>query len=221
MPSLAANNGPQFTSAEPRTAFVVNFDYATTEDDLKGLFSPFGNIVAIRIVKDQIGRSKGYAYIEFETEKSAQSSLTLHGTLYKGRSLKVSISSPPSRKNRREDEAQAFTVYVSGLPEDIEKADLEKLFGESGKLKDVRVIKERVTGKPKGFAYVEFEDSTSAENALKLDKSTLKGKSIGVARSAPPRGPKQTQTEDKSKQADAPKEAPKYDILQIVILINA
>jgi hypothetical protein len=48
-----------------RKIYVGNIPYDITEEDLKELFSEYGEIESIRIVKDQFtGRCKGYAFVE-------------------------------------------------------------------------------------------------------------------------------------------------------------
>ncbi|OSZ78990.1 hypothetical protein CAP35_12290 [Chitinophagaceae bacterium IBVUCB1] len=52
--------------------FVGNLSKLTTENELKGLFASFGVIKKLRIMADKITRrSRGYAYIDMEDEKSA------------------------------------------------------------------------------------------------------------------------------------------------------
>lgn len=51
----------------------------------------------------------------------------------------------------------------SGLPLSVTKEDLEKLFGQYGTLKDVRLVTYR-NGHSKGMAYVDFEDEVSSWN---------------------------------------------------------
>lgn len=56
-----------------------------------------------------------------------------------------------------------------------------------GNIKEVRIVKERATGKPKGFAYIDFEDEIALLKALKFNQTELNGQIIVVARSNPPK----------------------------------
>lgn len=38
-----------------------------SEEDIKGMFSEFGGVVAVTIVKDQLNRSKGFGFVEVRT----------------------------------------------------------------------------------------------------------------------------------------------------------
>lgn len=52
-----------------KTLFVGRLAYETTERNLERVFSEWGQIKGVRIVTDKEGRSRGYAFIEYETER--------------------------------------------------------------------------------------------------------------------------------------------------------
>lgn len=72
-------------------------------------------------------------------------------------------------------------IYIGNLPFTSTEADLKDLFGRHGTVESVSVIMDRETGRPRGFAFVEMEDASSAQNAIRaLDGSDLGGRSIKV-----------------------------------------
>ena len=53
--------------------FVANIDYAVTAEELKEKFSKFGEIRSVSLIIDKtIGRSKGYAFVDCETNAIAK-----------------------------------------------------------------------------------------------------------------------------------------------------
>lgn len=57
-----------------KTLFVANLSYETTEKTLKKEFEQYGHISEVIIVKDKLtGKSRGYAFIEFESERGMKS----------------------------------------------------------------------------------------------------------------------------------------------------
>jgi len=75
--------------------YVGNLSYGTTEEGLRELFAQFGEIKAVNIIVDRVtGRSKGFAFVEFETEDSAKEALSLDGQEFEDRQLKVSEAKP-------------------------------------------------------------------------------------------------------------------------------
>jgi len=73
--------------------YVGNLSYSTTNDDLSQLFATYGKILEVKIITDQeTARSKGFAFVTFETPTSAQSALAVNGSEFQGRQLKVSFA---------------------------------------------------------------------------------------------------------------------------------
>lgn len=65
-------------------------DYDATPNELQSHFEACGTINRVTILCDKFsGRPKGYAYIEFADADGAENALTLEGSTFKGRSLKV------------------------------------------------------------------------------------------------------------------------------------
>lgn len=71
--------------------YVGNFPYSTTEDQLRGLFAPFGGAGEVKIVTDrETGRSKGFGFVELLDGLRAQAAIdALNGRDFGGRDLRV------------------------------------------------------------------------------------------------------------------------------------
>ena len=82
-------------------------------------------------------------------------------------------------------------LYVGNLPYETTEADLEALFASAGAVASVTVMRERETGRARGFAFVEMESDADAQNAInKLHDSSFGGRNLAVneARPMEPRG---------------------------------
>ncbi|KAL6650883.1 hypothetical protein ACP70R_009808 [Stipagrostis hirtigluma subsp. patula] len=76
--------------ADSKTVFVSNVHFGATKDALSRHFSKFGAILKTLIVTDGVtGQPTGSAYIEFMLKESAEQALTLNGTSFMSRVLKV------------------------------------------------------------------------------------------------------------------------------------
>ena len=77
--------------------YVGNLLYEVTEDELKTIFAPAGDVVSSTIIRYQdTGRSKGFGFIEMATEEAAQKAIDMfNGQDNKGRKLVVSEARPP------------------------------------------------------------------------------------------------------------------------------
>ncbi|XP_077210871.1 RNA binding (RRM/RBD/RNP motifs) family protein [Tasmannia lanceolata] len=76
--------------ADSRTIFVSNVHFAATKDTLSRHFNKFGEVLKVIIVTDAAtGQPKGSAYVEFMRKEAAELALSLNGTSFMSRILKV------------------------------------------------------------------------------------------------------------------------------------
>jgi cold-inducible RNA-binding protein len=67
-------------------------------------------------------------------------------------------------------------VYVGNLPFDTDASQLRALFEEGGReVSDVKIITDRDTGRPRGFAFVEMGSQSDAQSAI----TALNGREVG------------------------------------------
>lgn len=57
-------------------------------------------------------------------------------------------------------------IFVAGLPPDMDDAELEEFFEKFGKVHSVKVALDRLTGKSRGFGFVEMPDAVEAREAI-------------------------------------------------------
>jgi len=76
--------------------FVGNLPFSMSDDQLKQIFSAHGNVVSANIVIDKFSqRSKGFAFVEFETEEEAAAAMqALDGSEQDGRNIAVKEALP-------------------------------------------------------------------------------------------------------------------------------
>ena len=82
----------------------------------------------------------------------------------------------------------AKKLYVGNLNYATTDATLSELFGTIGEVASVSVITDRMTGRPKGFAFVEMAEQSAAEEAInQLNGREVDGRAIKVAEARPRR----------------------------------
>ena len=76
--------------------YVGNLSYETTEEQLRGLFTPFGEPESARLITDRdSGRSKGFGFVEFADSSQVRAAMSaLQGKEVGGRTLTVSEARP-------------------------------------------------------------------------------------------------------------------------------
>ena len=89
---VALASKPAAASQEEGTSniYVGNLPFNAGQDDVKNLFSPFGNVADIRLVKDRRSkRFKGYGFVEMDAAGAREAIKQLDGNDYAGRTLRV------------------------------------------------------------------------------------------------------------------------------------
>ena len=80
--------------------YVGNLSFDVTEDQLRTLFSEFGEVASATIIKDSYsGRARGFGFVEMENHEAAISAL--NGKEFEGRPLTVNIARERSPRHDR------------------------------------------------------------------------------------------------------------------------
>jgi len=78
------------------------------------------------------------------------------------------------------------SVYVGNLSFTTTEDDLRQAFSEHGEVSAVNLVKDRETGRPRGFAFVEMPNNNEAATAIKeLNLREIGGRSITVNEARP------------------------------------
>lgn len=91
-----------------RRLYVGNLAYSVTDEQLRNLFSRYGEVVDATVISDRMtGRSKGFGFVEMADDEGAQRAIeALHEASVAGRNLIVNearereASSPQGRARR-------------------------------------------------------------------------------------------------------------------------
>ena len=81
---------------DKKKLYVGNLPYSATSDSLQQVFSQYGVVVNASVIMDRMtNRSKGFGFVEFETEEAAQKAVdAMNGQELDGRKIVVNIARP-------------------------------------------------------------------------------------------------------------------------------
>jgi len=183
--------------------FVGSLAWSVTEETLKKDFSECGEITDCHLLTDkESGRSRGIAFITFKDEAGVQAALKFDGEDYAGRPLNVAISNKEGNKGKGKGKGKdgkgkgkgkdgkgkgkgpaqkpdgCTSVVVKGLSYEVTDDDLYTAFKDCGSSgpSNVKVLTDRDTGASKGIAFVDFDDTSAVDAAMKLSETELKGR---------------------------------------------
>jgi RNA recognition motif-containing protein len=81
--------------------YVSNLAFNIRDEELKNLFTPFGQVSAAKVINDrETGRSKGFGFVEMEDDNAAREAISqLDQSSIDGRQIKVSEARPKPEKS--------------------------------------------------------------------------------------------------------------------------
>ncbi|GMI88258.1 POLY(A) BINDING PROTEIN 8, poly(A) binding protein 8 [Hibiscus trionum] len=163
---MYSNRDPSIRRSGSGNIFIKNLDKGIDHKALHDTFSAFGNILSCKVATDTSGQSKGYGFVQFDNEESAQKAIEkLNGMLLNDKQVYVG---PFVRKQERDSSISNIkfnNVYVKNLSESTSDEDLKTIFGEFGQITSAVVMREP-DGKSKGFGFVNFENADDAASAV-------------------------------------------------------
>jgi RNA recognition motif-containing protein len=78
-----------------KSIYVGNLPFTASEDEVRGLFSAYGNVQAVKIVTDrETGRPRGFAFVEMDDGDADAAIEGLSGQQMGGRALKINEARP-------------------------------------------------------------------------------------------------------------------------------
>ncbi|KAL8945841.1 MAG: hypothetical protein Q9222_007677 [Ikaeria aurantiellina] len=79
------------------------------------------------------------------------------------------------------DHADSAWIYIGGLPFDLSEGDIITIFSQFGEPTDVRLVRDKESGKSRGFGFVKYEDQRSTDLAVdNLGGATVMGRVLAV-----------------------------------------
>lgn len=79
-----------------------------------------------------------------------------------------------------------MNIYVSNLSFNVADEDLHDFFAEYGEVSSAKIIKDKFTGRSRGFGFVEMPNEENGQKAIQeLDGATVEGRNINVTVAKP------------------------------------
>ncbi|KAJ2359341.1 Nucleolar protein 13 [Coemansia erecta] len=170
--------------------WIGNLPYSITKEDLIEFFKPCnGTITRVNLPKKN-GKTKGFAYVDFDTEAPMNMALAYSEQTLGGRAVLIKNASDfnktgmpsraaagpahtgedekPNAKSKWTKNPPSPSLFLGNLSFDVKRADLKAIFRPFGELVGVRVATfEDNPQKCKGFAYIDFKYTDDAAKAIK------------------------------------------------------
>ncbi|PKI72556.1 hypothetical protein CRG98_007078 [Punica granatum] len=156
--------------------FVKNLSDSVDNVGLQELFKPFGNILSCKVVTSEDGKSKGYGFVQFDSDESATAAMEkLNGSDAGGKQIYVAKFVKRSDRVLSRANAIYTNLYVKNLDPDVTEEVLREKFSDFGKITSLVIVKNE-NGISRGFGFVNFESPDDAKQATE----TMNGSQLGL-----------------------------------------
>eukprot|EP01083_Nonionella_stella_P115191 341251_1 len=175
------SNDPSF-----QKLFVRSLSWDTTDEMLRDLFLQFGAVKEAVVIREGPNkRSKGFGFVTFETAEGAQRALQERKKMLDGREILCHLAS--EKHDRSESNGQSSQIasssgrreskiFVHGLAWTTTTETLAEVFGKFGELKECEVVVDKVSGKSKGYGFVDYTTTDGAMAALREPRKEIDGR---------------------------------------------
>lgn len=142
--------------------FIKNLDKTVDSRTLHDTFSQFGNIISCKVVGDDTGDSRGFGFVQYQTQEEADFAITkVNGN--KIMDKKVTVTQFKHATDR--PSSKFSNVFVKNLPKTITEEDFVNFFKKFGDITS-GVLKTDESGGSLGFGFLQFDSHEDAEKAV-------------------------------------------------------
>ncbi|KAJ4403678.1 Protein phosphatase PP2A regulatory subunit B [Didymella pomorum] len=165
--------------------FIKNLDHAIDNKALHDTFAAFGNILSCKVAQDEMGNSKGYGFVHYETAEAANNAIKhVNGMLLNEKKVFVGHHIPKKERMSKFEEMKAnFTnIYVKNIDLDVTDDEFRELFEKHGDITSASIARDD-QGKSRGFGFVNYVKHEAAAAAVdSLNDTDFKGQKLYVGR---------------------------------------
>ncbi|KZS96007.1 splicing factor, CC1-like protein [Sistotremastrum niveocremeum HHB9708] len=198
-PSALGDGEPQPVTeddSEARSVFVSQLAARLTARDLGYFFEDKlgeGAVIDSRIVTDRLSRrSKGIGYVEFRSIDLVPKAIALSGTIVMGLPIMVQLTEAERNRTHAADGIHLppgvsaphhgpMQLYVGSLHFNLTESDIKQVFEPFGELEFVDLHRDPMTGRSKGYAFVQYKRPEDAKMALEqMEGFELAGRTLRV-----------------------------------------
>ncbi|XP_054785821.1 polyadenylate-binding protein 3-like isoform X2 [Prosopis cineraria] len=163
---MFSHRDPSIRKSGYANVFIKNLDTSIDNKALHDTFATFGTVLSCKVAVDSSGQSKGYGFVQFDNEESAQNAIKqLNGMLLNDKQVYVGLFVRRQERARANGSPKFTNVYVKNFSETYSDEDLKQLFRPYGTITSAVIMKD-ANGKSRCFGFVNFQNPESAAAAV-------------------------------------------------------
>ena len=159
--------------------YISKLKPQTTHDRLVEHFGKYGQVTECKIVKDNEGNSRGFAFLTMSDQAHVDTILDEKPQSIDGQTVFLRRAIPKDDPNPL---AQAITkkLFIGGLTEEASEQDITDVLSifTSHQPEQIKLMRDRNTNKFKGFAFVIFQSEDVVDKLFIIRNATIKNKRV-------------------------------------------
>jgi RNA recognition motif-containing protein len=157
--------------------YVSGFPRDIGEKELGQLFAAeFGEVLEVTITRNPGNGSTGRGWVTMSDMRAAMCAVQgLNGSSYGNHVLRVELACEARRRP-----ANHATIFVGNLCYAVTEEDLRSVFEPYGVVERLTIVKDRETGRPRGYAFLEMEAGEAEQAAADLHGREWGGRPLTV-----------------------------------------
>ncbi|GFS24817.1 heterogeneous nuclear ribonucleoprotein A1, partial [Elysia marginata] len=168
------------TSEQFRKLFVGGLSYDTDEDGLRAHFETWGEIVDCVVMRDPVSkRSRGFGFITYKEREMIDEAQNKRPHNVDGRDVETKRAMPRDAAGTSNQQS-VKKMFVGGMKDDTTDDQIREVFSEYGNIEKIDVVKDKITNKVRGFAFIEFDDYDAVDKAVLKKRHELNGRKVEV-----------------------------------------
>merc|ERR1719509_96815 len=163
-----------------RSIFIGALRDNISEEELEQYFSGFGRVVrACKLTDKETGEKRRYGFVDFADFGVVRKVMNITKHYIKGKRIRIDLTRP-----RIEFSHQTKTVYVGGLEDGIDDAELHTYFSEFGFVTRALRIPDK-DGPKRKFGFVDFDDYDAVDIVVSQREHYIEGHRVRVELALP------------------------------------
>ncbi|GMR45682.1 hypothetical protein PMAYCL1PPCAC_15877, partial [Pristionchus mayeri] len=167
------------SNAEPehsRKLFIGGLTPNTTEEMMREFYGKFGELVDVVVMRDPTTkRTRGFGFVTYACKAMVDECQNARPHVIDGKTVDPKRAVPRDANDRGAGNVSSKRLYVSGIREDHTDEMLQEYFVKFGAIEKVDIIKDKVTNKNRGFAFVTFDDYDCVDQCVILKSHQING----------------------------------------------
>uniref|UniRef100_F1KXM1 Heterogeneous nuclear ribonucleoprotein A1 n=1 Tax=Ascaris suum TaxID=6253 RepID=F1KXM1_ASCSU len=150
-----------------RKMFIGGLTSTTTDETLKEFYSTWGELVDCVVMRDPTTkRSRGFGFVTYSKQSEVNAAMENRPHVIDGKTVDPKRAVPRDQSQRNEANVSSKRLYISGVREGHTEEMFTDYFSNYGNVIKCEVIVDKNTGKPRGFAFVTFDDYDAVDKCV-------------------------------------------------------